>query len=117
MEGRRRSVIGAGGELFSTLPREAQTLLTIDLLKEARAVTCPVLLLLGENSPSWARDITQALSRTIGHADVAVLPGQGHEAIDSAPDLVVGSLVRFLGDLATEAAEHSSSTGRYRRSV
>lgn len=85
----------------ATLPREAQALMAIDLLKDAPAVTCPVLLLLGQNSPSWARDITHALTATIANAEVAVLPGQGHEAIDSAPDLVVSALERFLGGLTT----------------
>lgn len=85
----------------ATLPREGQALMTIDLLKDAPAVTCPVLLLLGQDSPSWARDVTHALKASIANAEVAVLPGQGHEAIDSAPDLVVSALGRFLGGLAT----------------
>jgi len=81
-----------------TLPREARAIMGADLLEDARAVTCPVLLLLGENSPSWARDITHELAATIARAEVAVLPGQGHEAIASAPDLVVGELARFFDE-------------------
>jgi hypothetical protein len=46
-----------------TLAREARTLMAIDLLADARAVTCPILLMLGECSPSSARDITQELTR------------------------------------------------------
>jgi pimeloyl-ACP methyl ester carboxylesterase len=80
----------------ATLPREARAIMSVDLLKDARAVTCPVLLLLGENSPPWAGDITYKLAATIAKADVAVLPGQGHQAIDSAPDVVVGELQRFF---------------------
>lgn len=82
----------------ATLPREARAIMSVDLLKDARAVTCPVLLLLGENSPSWAGDITYELAATIAKADVAVLPDQGHEAIASAPDLVVGELGRFFSE-------------------
>ncbi len=80
----------------ATLPREAQALTTADLISAARSVTSPVLLLLGATSPQWAGDITRALQATLPAAELVILPGQGHEAVDAAPDLVVGELDRFF---------------------
>ncbi len=81
----------------ATMPREAQALTSVDPLSGAGAITCPVLLLLGEHSPAWAGDISRALAAALPAAELAVLPGQGHEAVDSHPGLVVGELQRFLG--------------------
>jgi pimeloyl-ACP methyl ester carboxylesterase len=82
----------------ATLPREARALMTADLPSLAATVTQPVLLLLGAASPAWAGDITRALAAALPTAELAVLPGCGHEAVDSAPDLVVRELQRFLAD-------------------
>ena len=56
-----------------------------------------MLLLLGQASPDWAVDITHALSFALPRATLAVLPGVGHEAIDTAPDLIYRELLAFLG--------------------
>jgi len=82
--------------LVATLPREARALQGLDLAALAREVTCPTRFLLGETTPGWAHVITRATSEAMPDADVVVLPGLGHEAIDAAPDLVVGELARFL---------------------
>lgn len=37
----------------ATMPREALALTSVDLLSGAGAISCPVLLLLGERSPAW----------------------------------------------------------------
>ena len=81
----------------ATLPREAEALASADPMALAAGVTAPVLLLLGEASPAWAADITHALSATLPCATLAVLPGAGHEAIDTAPGLIHRELLRFLG--------------------
>lgn len=81
----------------ATLPREARALGSADLVAAARAVTCPVLLLLGSQSPSWAREITHALAAALAAAELVILPGQAHEAVDSAPGLVAAELRRFFG--------------------
>lgn len=81
----------------ATLPREAQALATVDLLAIAGAVAAPVLLLLGAASPPWAGDISRALAATLPDAELVILPGQGHDAVDSAPEVVAGELRRFLG--------------------
>ena len=57
----------------------------------------PVLLLLGEESPDWARVATEQIEAALPDARVAVLHGQGHVATVTAPELVAGELARFLG--------------------
>jgi pimeloyl-ACP methyl ester carboxylesterase len=80
----------------ATLPREAEGLASVDLPALAAAITAPVLLMLGTASPDWAGDITRALDDVLPVATVAELPGYGHEAVDTAPDLVDALLQEFL---------------------
>jgi len=80
----------------ATLPREAEALTSVDLLGLATKVTAPVLLLLGTKSPPWAGEITRALAATLTIAELVSLPDQGHDAVDSAPDLIVSELRRFF---------------------
>jgi pimeloyl-ACP methyl ester carboxylesterase len=82
----------------ATFEREAQAMESIDLVWAARSITVPVMLMLGSQSPEWARDITKSLAETIPKAEVATLVGEGHEAIDTAPEIVVRQLERFLED-------------------
>jgi pimeloyl-ACP methyl ester carboxylesterase len=56
----------------------------------------PVLLLRGEESPAWAREGADRIQAAIPNAQLRVLPGQGHVAILTAPELVAGELLRFL---------------------
>jgi pimeloyl-ACP methyl ester carboxylesterase len=63
-----------------------------------RNLTTPVLLLLGERSPGWARDGTEHIESALPNARVAVLEGQGHAATMTAPELVAGEIGRFLRD-------------------
>jgi pimeloyl-ACP methyl ester carboxylesterase len=80
----------------ATMPREAQALATVDLAALAAAVPVPVLLLLGAQSPAWARDITAGLAAVLPQSTLAVLDGQGHEAIETAPELVADQLAGFF---------------------
>ena len=75
--------------MSATLPREAQTLAT--------AVPVPVLLILGSQSPAWARDIGGELAAVLPQSTLAALDGQGHEAIESAPGLLADRLAGFSG--------------------
>ncbi len=79
----------------ATLPRETRALETIDFSR-AREITAPTLLLLGSTSTAWARSITHQLESLIPHARVVELAGQGHEAIDRAPDLLLSELLAFF---------------------
>jgi pimeloyl-ACP methyl ester carboxylesterase len=80
----------------NTMAREGAALTTVDLTALAGAVPQPVLLLLGENSPPWAHTITHALHRRLPESTLAVLAGQGHEAVDAAPALVAEALHGFF---------------------
>ncbi len=59
-------------------------------------VPVPVLLLLGGQSPAWARNITGDLAAALPQSTLAVLDGQGHEAIETAPGLLADRLAGFL---------------------
>ena len=83
--------------IAATMPREARALATADLPGAARQVSQPVLLLLGETSPPWARQIIAELAAVLPAATVTQLPGVGHEALDQAPDRLAAELDRFLG--------------------
>jgi pimeloyl-ACP methyl ester carboxylesterase len=85
----------------ATLPREARALAATDLTDLARRVRQPVLLLLGTASPPWAGEITRDLAAELPTARVAELPGTGHDALDSAPDLLVAEVLGFLSDAHT----------------
>ncbi len=80
----------------ATMPREARALACVDLTALASAVQVPVLLILGAASPAWAGHITGELTAALPGSKVAVLPGQGHQAIDSAPGLITGELTEFF---------------------
>ena len=80
----------------ATMPREALALATVDVTALAAAVTVPVLLLLGSRSPAWAHDLTGALADALPQSTLAVLDGQGHDAVDSAPELLADRLAGFF---------------------
>jgi pimeloyl-ACP methyl ester carboxylesterase len=61
-----------------------------------RSVREPALLVLGGESPAWARQGTELAGALLLDARVAVLPGQGHLAIVTAPELFATEVVRFL---------------------
>jgi pimeloyl-ACP methyl ester carboxylesterase len=57
-----------------------------------------VLLLLGSESPAWAKKGTQLVQSLLPDSRVAVLEGEGHLAILTAPQLVADQVARFLGE-------------------
>ncbi len=93
----------AGGDspmpiVEKTMVREAEALRTLCLPNLAPEVVQPVLLLLGGVSPPWAAAVIRSLADSLPAARVEVLPDQGHEAVDTAPELVTGQLAEFLLD-------------------
>lgn len=56
----------------------------------------PTLLLLGGNSPDTIKDGTSALHAALPNSQIAVLPGQEHIAMYSAPDLFLREVLGFL---------------------
>ena len=55
----------------------------------------PVLFLLGEESPGWARASTEELHAVLPDSTITILPGQGHAATMTAPALVADEIARF----------------------
>jgi pimeloyl-ACP methyl ester carboxylesterase len=58
----------------------------------------PCLLLVGSESPDWARRSTEAFAASIAGSRVRTLEGQGHGAAVSAPERLADELLRFLRD-------------------
>jgi len=57
----------------------------------------PALLLLGSESPEWARKGTEVAQSVLPNSRLVVLEGEGHIALMTAPELVAGEVSRFLG--------------------
>ncbi|MEA2330931.1 MAG: hypothetical protein QOH58_1069 [Thermoleophilaceae bacterium] len=84
-------------EVSPTVPRElrAERALSIDSLALA-AIAAPTLLLVGSESPPWARRSTEAFAAAIPGAEVRTLHGHGHGAATSGPELLAAEVERFL---------------------
>lgn len=60
-----------------------------------RRLSTPTLLLLGGDSPPFLTTATQAVHAVLPDSRIAVLPGQQHIAMDTAPDLFLDEVLRF----------------------
>jgi pimeloyl-ACP methyl ester carboxylesterase len=80
-----------------TIPRElrAESAWRFQPVRYAR-LRVPTLLLVGEQSPAWARRATEKVAATLPDVRVRELEGQGHSATLYAPDLLAGELTAFL---------------------
>jgi pimeloyl-ACP methyl ester carboxylesterase len=56
----------------------------------------PTLLLLGDDSPPFFRAAIEALKKAIPNSSIAILPGQRHAAMETAPKLFISEMIRFL---------------------
>ncbi len=65
-------------------------------LSSVKTLTIPTLLLLGSDSPPHLHEGTTTLQATLRNASVAVLPGQQHLAMNTAPALFTREVARFL---------------------
>ena len=81
-----------------TVPRElrAEHEFALDALRLAD-FTIPTLVLVGSESPDWARRSTQAIAATIPGAELQTLEGHGHGAAVSGPELVAEEIAGFFG--------------------
>jgi pimeloyl-ACP methyl ester carboxylesterase len=80
-----------------TVPRElhAEHALRTEELRLGE-LAAPALLLVGSESPAWARRSTDAYAAAIPDARVHVLEGHGHGASMSGPELLASELRAFL---------------------
>jgi pimeloyl-ACP methyl ester carboxylesterase len=56
----------------------------------------PTLLLLGGESPSFYRAAIAILKKSIPNSRIAMIPGQRHAAMDTAPGLFLSAVIGFL---------------------
>jgi pimeloyl-ACP methyl ester carboxylesterase len=59
-------------------------------------LTTPTLLLLGGDSPPFLKAATERVHASLPHSRIAVMPGQQHTAMNTAPALFVREVVAFL---------------------
>jgi pimeloyl-ACP methyl ester carboxylesterase len=85
--------VGAAHTVAREVRAEESYELDVDRFRD---VAAPALLLLGSESPNWAQDGTERIRNSLPVARIAVLPGQGHAAIMTAPELVADEVTRFL---------------------
>jgi pimeloyl-ACP methyl ester carboxylesterase len=80
-----------------TVPRElhAEGAVTLDGLGLGR-LDLACLMLVGSDSPDWARRSTEAYAAAISGVEVRTLDGHGHGAAVSGPGLLAAELERFL---------------------
>lgn len=80
-----------------TVPRELRAEAALDLAGlELERVGVPCLMLVGSESPAWARRSTEAFAAALPDARVRTLEGQGHGGSVSAPELVAREVSAFL---------------------
>jgi pimeloyl-ACP methyl ester carboxylesterase len=80
-----------------TLPRELKT--EVGYVFDAarfKAMRVPTVFLVGGDSPAREMNNARSVSAGLPNAQIAVLPGQQHAAMYSAPELFVRELVRLL---------------------
>jgi pimeloyl-ACP methyl ester carboxylesterase len=82
--------------LAHTWPREMRELLAMPAgVDGLAAVTTPTLLLCGTLSPAHLRRACEAIVTALAAATLVDLPGQGHGALDTGPDLVASAIRDF----------------------
>lgn len=80
-----------------TLPREmrAATSYTFDA-QRFQDFQIPTLLLRGGASPDFVTTVSATMNEALPHSQIGVLPGEGHLAYQTAPDLFVDAVLAFL---------------------
>jgi pimeloyl-ACP methyl ester carboxylesterase len=82
-----------------TLPRELRALAGYRFRPDRfTTMAAPTLLLLGGDSPAFFEASIAAVRAALPFNRVAVLPGQQHIAMDTAPELFVREVVAFLSE-------------------
>lgn len=80
-----------------TIPREEESAVSYTLHPERfTQMETPTLLLLGGNSPLFFRTATETLKKSISNSILRIIPGQGHSAMDTAPELFLREVIGFL---------------------
>jgi pimeloyl-ACP methyl ester carboxylesterase len=85
-------------QVAPTVPRElrAEQVLSLDALGLRSLAAVPCVLLVGSESPDWARRSTDVFAAAMRGAEVRTLRGHGHGAAVSGPELLATELERLL---------------------
>jgi pimeloyl-ACP methyl ester carboxylesterase len=79
------------------LPREGSAILGYRFEAERfAALSNPVLVLVGDQSPAWRREAMEALDAALPDSRLHALAGQGHLATHTAPELLAAEVATFL---------------------
>jgi pimeloyl-ACP methyl ester carboxylesterase len=97
-------------EVAPTASRElrAERAFTLDRIG-LQGLAVPCLLLVGSESPDWARRSTDAFATAIPGAEVRTLEGHGHGAAISGPELVAAEVERFASRVIESARDRDAS--------
>ena len=80
-----------------TVPRELQGLGSYVFdSRRFDTMQTPTLLLLGGDSPPYRRTEAETLQTALPNSQIVVLPGQGHRAMEQAPDIFAQEVLTFL---------------------
>jgi pimeloyl-ACP methyl ester carboxylesterase len=80
-----------------TVPRELRVPPTSRfLIEQARTITVPSLVLVGDKTPQPYKDSAEAVAAALPDAELAILDGQGHGAEMFAPEAVSARILAFL---------------------
>jgi pimeloyl-ACP methyl ester carboxylesterase len=80
-----------------TLPREARAEETYTFdAQRFQDMRTPTLLLLGGDSPLFLTKSTETIHRALPNSTIAVMPGQQHIAMYTAPELFLRHVLSFL---------------------
>jgi pimeloyl-ACP methyl ester carboxylesterase len=84
-------------ELTPTIPRELEFERKLDYdIEKFSDLQVPTMLLQGGDSPAFVKHTTTRIDATLPNSKVVILPGQQHIAMDTAPELFAGEVLRFL---------------------
>lgn len=84
-------------QLAPTIPRELAIERNYHFEPSSFAdLDIPIRLLLGGDSPAMFQKAVEAVEEALSGAEVVVLPGQQHIAMDVNPDLFLGNVTGFL---------------------
>lgn len=84
-------------EAAHTIPRELrQSHCYAPDLTALEHITVPIMFLLGSDSPSFFKQTTETLHAHLPNSQIAVLPGQQHSAMLTAPELFANEIIHFL---------------------
>jgi pimeloyl-ACP methyl ester carboxylesterase len=79
------------------LPREGAAIVGYRFQADRfAALSNPVLVLFGDQSPPWRREAMKALDDALPDSQLRPLVGHGHLATHTAPELLAAEILRFL---------------------